>query len=188
MDKIIASLVAAAVIAGAFLLSRVARKPLGPVDDDDLGPNIGTVRGGGLPVTQGSSPSGLRNNNPFNLEFRTSIQWRGQLGTDGRFVVFDTPLNGLRAGMINIHTKFTRDGIKTVRGLINVLSPSFENPTENFVAFVSGRLSVSPEQQLEFVQVIIPLSKAIVTFENGVPDGGFPDSLYREALLASGRS
>ena len=179
MDKIIASLIAAALVAGAFLFSRTARVTLRvntqstAPDEPDFVPPSGI--------------KGLDNNNPFNLEFRTSIQWRGQIGTDGRFVVFNTALNGLRAGMINVHTKFTRDGIKTIRGLINVLSPAFENPTENFIAFVSGRLSVSPEQPLEFIQVIIPLSKAIVTFETGVPDGGFSDSLYREALRETGR-
>jgi len=175
MDKIIASLIGAALIAGAFLFSRTASaaQSIDPTQEDFEPP---------------SGIRGLDNNNPFNLKFRTSIQWRGQLGTDGTFVVFDTPLNGLRAGMINIHTKFTRDGVKTIRGLMNILSPASENPTENFIAFVAGRLSVSPEQQLEFGQVIIPLSQAIVTFETGVPNGGFPDSLYRQALQASGRS
>ena len=175
MDKIIASLIAAALIAGAFLFSRTATaaQSIDPTQEDFEPP---------------SGIKGLDNNNPFNLEFRTRIQWRGQLGTDGRFVVFDTPLNGLRAGMINIHTKFTRDGINTVRGLISILSPSSENPTENFIAFISNRLSVSPEQPLQFGQVIIPLSKAIVTFETGVPNGGFSDSLYRQALQESGKA
>ena len=174
MDKIIASLVAAALLVGALLFSRTASatQTIDPTAEDFVPP---------------SGVKGLDNKNPFNLEFRTSIQWRGQIGTDGRFVVFNTSLNGLRAGMINIHTKFTRDGIKTVRGLISVLSPASENPTENFIAFISGRLSVSPEQPLEFGQVIIPLSKAIVSFETGVVDGGFPDSLYKDALRESGR-
>ena len=174
MDKIIASLVAAAIIAGAFLFSRPASAAQA-VDPDapDFEPPSG-IRG-------------LDNNNPFNLKFRPDIQWRGQIGNDGTFVIFNTALNGLRAGMINIHTKFTRDGIKTVRGLINILSPAFENPTESFVSFVSTRLGVSPEQPLEFGQVIIPLSQAIVTFETGVANGGFPDSLYKDALRESGR-
>lgn len=174
MGKIIASLVAAALIAGTFLISRTARasQSLDPERDD---------------FTPPSGSKGLANNNPFNLEFRPNIQWRGQIGTDGRFAVFNKALNGLRAGMINIHTKFTRDGIKTVRGLISVLSPTFENPTEAFINFVSTRLGVSPEQPLNFEQVILPLSKAIVTFETGVPNGGFPDSLFVEALKETGR-
>lgn len=175
MDKIIASLIAAAVIAGAFLFSRTASasQSIEPEEPDFVPP---------------SGIRGLINNNPFNIKFRTSIQWRGQTGTDGTFVVFNTALNGLRAGMINIHTKFTRDGANTVRALMNILSPSSENPTENFIAFVSGKLSVSPEQPLQFLQIIIPLSQAIVTFETGVPNGGFPDSLYRQALQESGRA
>lgn len=175
MDKIIASLIAAALIAGAFLLSRTATaaQSVDPNAEDFVPP---------------SGIKGLDNNNPFNLEFRPNIQWRGQLGTDGRFVIFNSALNGLRAGMINVHTKFTRDGLNTVRGLISRLSPSSENPTEAFIGFVSKRLSVSPEQPLVFQQVIIPLSQAIVSFETGVPNGGFPDSLYREALKETGRT
>lgn len=180
MDKILAFFALAAIGIGALFLPRIARG------------SVNTGDGGGEPFTPdpeaeplGTSPKGIRNNNPMNLEFRTSIQWRGQLGTDGRFAVFDTALNGIRAGMINIHTKFHRDGIRTVRRLINTLSPSFENPTENFVQFVSNRLGVSPEQPLDWRQVIIPLSKAIVFFENG--EDPYPDSLYRQALQETGK-
>ena len=135
MGKIIASLVAAALVAGAFLLSRTATaaQSVDPSAPDFVPP---------------SGIRGLDNNNPFNIKFRPDIQWRGQLGTDGTFAIFDTPLNGLRAGMINVHTKFMRDGLNTVRGLISRLSPVSENPTEAFINFVSGRLGVSPEQPL----------------------------------------
>ena len=137
---------------------------------EDFGPNIGTITPPDVPppplVVQGTSPLGLRNNNPFNLEFR-SIGWRGEVGSDGRFSIFDTAQNGIRAGMINIHTKMTRDGLNTVRKIITRLSPSFENPTEAFIQFVSGRISVAPDQPITFVPTIIPMSAAIIQFENG---------------------
>lgn len=133
----------------------------------------------------GISPTGLRNNNPFNIEFRTSIQWRGQVGTDGRFVIFDSPLNGLRAGMINIHTQITANGFNTIRKLIQRLSPSIENPTENFITFVSEQTGIAAEQPIQYDRDILPLSKAIVTFENG--ENPFSDSLYEQALAETGR-
>lgn len=138
------------------------------------------------PVVVGSSPKGIDNKNPFNLEFRTSIEWRGQIGTDGRFVIFNIPLNGIRAGMINIHTKMTRDGLNTVRKIITRLSPAVENPTEAFIQFVSGRMSVAPDQPLQFRTHIIAMSKAIIQFENG--EQPYDDTLLLLALRETDRA
>jgi hypothetical protein len=169
MDKLFIAIAVAAVGFGALFFPRIAR-----------GNTVNEKQNESIPVPAGSSPKGIRNNNPFNIEFRSSIDWIGQIGTDGRFAIFNTAENGIRAGMINIRTKFTRDGANTVRSLLNILSPSFENPTESFVFFVSGRLGVSPDQPLDYDKVIIPLSKAIVTFENG--ENPYPDSLFESAL------
>ena len=170
MDKILIAIAVAAVGIGALFFPRTAR-----------GTTVTNENGNdSIPVPAGSSPKGIRNNNPFNIEYRSNIDWIGQLGTDGRFAVFDNAENGIRAGMINIRTKFRRDGANTVRSLLNILSPAFENPTESFVFFVSQRLGVAPEQPLDYDKEIIELSKAIVTFENG--ENPYPDSLYRSAL------
>jgi len=136
------------------------------------------------PIIQGRSPVGLRNNNPFNLEHR-NIGWIGEIGTDGRFSIFDTAENGIRAGMINIHTKMERDGLRTIRKLIQRLSPAFENPTEKFIQFVSRELSVAPDQPINFRQHILPLSKAIIQFENGQQP--FTDAELQAALQRTGR-
>lgn len=172
MEKLLALLAIIGVAAGALFIPRIARGDTSVTDEV-------------TPPAGGISPRGIENNNPMNLEFRTSIQWRGQIGSDGRFAVFDTPLNGLRAGMINIHTKMVRDGLTSVRRIISRLSPAFENPTENFINFVSQRMGVGTDQPLTFANHIIPMSKAIVTFENG--QNPYPDSLYREALRETGR-
>lgn len=173
MGRLLAILGAAVLFIGGLFASRTASATPQVIDPDkpEFDPPSGT--------------RGIVNNNPMNIEFRTSIQWRGQLGTDGRFAVFDTAINGIRAGMINVHTKMTRDGLNSVRKIINRLSPSFENPTESFITFVSGRMGVSPDQPLVFKQHIIPMSRAIVTFENGRD----PYSLitYATALAATGR-
>lgn len=142
--------------------------------------------GGTVPGPQvGASPKGIGNKNPFNLEFRTAIEWRGQIGSDGRFVIFDTALNGLRAGMINIHTKMTRDGLNTVRKIITRLSPAVENPTEAFIQFVSGKMGVAPDQPLQFGSHILAMSEAIIQFENG--EQPYPNTLLLQALRETGK-
>lgn len=172
-----AGILAAFAALGALLFSGSARATES-VDEPAPGPTTGADP----PV--GTSPIGLRNNNPFNLEFR-SIGWIGEIGTDGRFSIFDTSENGIRAGMINIHTKMTRDGATTVRRLLTILSPAFENPLEDFIAFVSQRLSVAPDQPINFKQHILQLSKAIIRFENGVQP--FSEAELQTALFRTGR-
>ena len=66
------------------------------------------------------------------------------------------------------------------------LSPSFENPTEAFIQFVAGRLSVAADQPITFQPYIIRMSKAIIQFENGQQP--FSDSELQEALQETGRT
>jgi hypothetical protein len=173
MDKLLIAVSALLIALGTFVLARAKDG------------NIAAVDKATETITRGTSPSGLRNNNPFNIEFRSSINWRGQVGTDGRFVIFDTALNGIRAGMINIHTKMTRDGLNTVRKIISRLSPAVENPTEAFIQFVAGRMSVAPDQPLTWRPHIIAMSKAIIQFENG--EQPFSNDELNNALQATGR-
>lgn len=173
VDKIIAALVVLSAAIGALLLSRSARAA-----DQSLDPAAPDF------VPASASATGLRNKNPFNLEFR-DIGWRGEIGTDGRFSIFNTNENGIRAGMINIHTKITRDGLQTVRKLITRLSPSFENPTEAFISFVSRQVGVAPDQTLDFRTHIISLSKAIIQFENG--EQPFSNEELHTALEETGK-
>lgn len=178
MDKIFIGLTAAALLLGALFIPRIAR---GAAVSNTNQPGLNDVNE--VPP-QGSSPLGLRNNNPFNLEHR-NIGWIGEIGTDGRFSIFDTAENGIRAGMINVHTKMTRDGANTVRKLLTLLSPAFENPLENFIQFVSRRLNVAPDQPIQFHSSIRELSKAIIQFENGQQP--FSDAEIEAALQRTGR-
>ena len=172
MDRIFTAVALALAAFGAFLLSRTAAGRQQSLDPEapDFVPASGTT--------------GFTNNNPFNLKF-FNIGWRGEVGTDGTFSIFDTSENGIRAGMLNIHTKMERDGLRTVRKLISRLSPTFENPTEAFISFVSIRVGVAPDQQINFMQHIIQLSKAIIQFENGSQP--FSDVELQAALQETGK-
>lgn len=124
-------------------------------------------------------------NNPTHLEYH-NIGWLGEIGTDGRYSVFDTAVNGIRAGMINLHTMMTRDGRNTVRRIISAWAPAHENPTEAYVSFIANRLHVSPDQPLRaWRDIVLPMTQGIVAFENGYDP--YPDSIYQEALQATGK-
>mgnify|MGYP000745777313 CR=1 FL=1 len=174
MDNILFGMGALAVALGLLFIPRTARGEVEVIRMSDLP----------LEPPVGSSPLGLRNNNPFNLEFR-NIGWIGEVGTDGRFSVFDTAENGIRAGMINIHTKMNRDGANTVRKLLTLLSPAFENPLEAIIQFTASKLNVAPDQPIQFGIRIIQLSQAIIQFENGQQPFTFDE--LESALARTGR-
>ncbi len=180
---IFAAIAGAFAALGALLFSRTARGSEGvtPVNHAPIEEIIVTTK---ERTPRGSSPAGLRNNNPFNLEYH-AIGWVGETGSNGRFSVFNTAENGIRAGMINIHTKMFRDGAKTVRKLLTILSPAFENPLEAYITFVAGRLNVAPDQPLDYAMQIIRLSKAIIQFENGVQP--YSDDELHAALVRTGK-
>lgn len=131
------------------------------------------------------TPRGIRNNNPMNLEYNPQIHWNGQTGHDSAgYAQFDNAQDGIRAGMIDIHTGFVRDGEKTIRAIISEWAPPPENPTANYIAYVANQLQVSADAPLDYKTSIIPLAKAIVQFENN--ENPYPDSLYEAALNATG--
>lgn len=65
---------------------------------------------------------GLRDHNPFNLE-SLGIQWHGITGTDGPYLIFDTDLNGLRAGFRDLHVAQAKHGFKTTLDFTTHFAP-----------------------------------------------------------------
>lgn len=113
------------------------------------------------------SPKGIRNNNPGNIEDNPRNQWRGQVGDDGRFAIFDTPVNGIRALARLLFNYNKIYGLSTVSGIINRWAPDSENNTSSYVADVSNRLGVHPQQRIDLAQMMPGLVKAIIRHENG---------------------
>lgn len=99
-----------------------------------------------------STPRGIRNRNPGNIDFNPRNDWQGQIGMEkgGRFAIFDTPENGIRAlgkllinyrgkdGMPDVGGK----GIDTVLETISRWAPSNENDTQAYSGAVAKRLGV----------------------------------------------
>ena len=112
-------------------------------------------------------PRGIRNNNPTNIE-DSSIPWRGRVGNDGRYVVFDTAINGLRAGYLEIWDSIVRDGDDTIRTLIRQWAPPIENLTGAYQNSVRAQTGIANiDTKLNYLRDATPLLKAIVQHENG---------------------
>ncbi len=92
-----------------------------------------------------TTPRGIRNRNPGNIDFNPLNDWVGQLGLEEgvanpRFARFDSPENGIRALgklLINYRGKDGMPGvggrgIDTVLETINRWAPSTENDTQAY--------------------------------------------------------
>lgn len=129
---------------------------------------------------------GERNNNPGNIRFNSSFTWQGQAGKDsGGYLIFDTVENGIRAIGKDLLTKFSR-GLNTVRKIISVYAPSFENDTESYIRAVSSAMGVddsetfnlySASQLRTFVVAIIRHENGRVNFSTAQIDAGIERAL-----------
>ena len=108
---------------------------------------------------------GLNNNNPGNIR-KNNINWLGKSleQKDESFVVFDSMIYGIRACALII----LNYGLDTVRSIMTRYAPECENPTANYVKFVSDKLNVEPDDKIEIDKcVLLQMLPAIFKFENG---------------------
>lgn len=129
-----------------------------------------------------STPRGVRNNNPGNIDFNPRNAWQGQLGLEvgvakPRFARFDHPENGIRAlgkllinyrgkdGMPGVGGK----GIDTVLETINRWAPSNENDTQAYASAVAKRLGVRPTDPINIKDpaTLRGMVLGIIAHENG---------------------
>jgi hypothetical protein len=109
------------------------------------------VLGNNLPILPGNYITD-RDNNPFNLRpLRGSNQFNGSIGKKegfnngssiGYFTVFDTLENGVRAGMKNLSTYFTKYRRDTISKIINAYAPGgtpgqSSSRTSNYVDLIT---------------------------------------------------
>jgi len=128
-----------------------------------------------LKSNKANAPRGIRNNNPLNIRDNAANNWQGKTGVDDLdFVVFDDPINGIRAaGKILI--SYRRRGNYTIENIINTWSPivgkdangnEYKNNTQNYVDFVERETGINKNQplQIEDYYLILP---SMIKFENG---------------------
>lgn len=118
--------------------------------------------GGGGRMTRG-----LRNNNPGNIEdgnFAKSLP--GYKGSDGRFAIFETPEDGVNAG-VKLLESYAGRGVVTPAQVINRWAPpSDNNPTQAYAKYVADRLGIGVNDPIP-AERRSEAFQAINEFENG---------------------
>lgn len=120
---------------------------------------------GGYAMT---GPRGIRNNNPGNLDFIAppELPWNGQVGTDGRFGIYDTAAHGVRALAHQLLKDF-RAGAQTLTDLITEWAPPSENDTGAYILAVSNAAGIAPDEPLDLQSNLPAVTAAIIQHENG---------------------
>lgn len=112
-------------------------------------------------------PRGIRNNNPLNLEWNAVNNWVGLKGSDGRFCVFDTPENGIRAAAKTLDS-YARRGVVTIQRIIETWAPAVENNVAAYVDHVCRLMGRSPGSVINKANGdYVPLLAAMIKHENG---------------------
>lgn len=118
-------------------------------------------------------PRGLRNNNPGNL--RPGEPWKGIIGTDDNYLVFENIGYGIRAMGTDIANDIRIKRLVTIQQLINEFAPpSDSNPTSAYISAVSKATGFSSNQRLPETQdTIFRLLRAMINFELGGAYAGY---------------
>jgi len=93
--------------------------------------------------------SGYKGCNPLNVR-ASSDKWRGSIGqSDNGYVIFSTPMDGIRAAATVIKNYGTKYGINTVRDIVSRYAPASENPTDDYIANVCKGTGYQPDEKLD---------------------------------------
>ena len=141
-----------------------------------------------------SVPRGIRCRNPGNIEYGPFTKGMGATGSDGRFAVFRSMVEGVCALarlLIVYYDKPLANRIDTVREVINRWAPSSENDTSAYVMAVCHLCEVGPDDVLNLREynTLYWITCAIgehecghAAFSNAVSDADL-DTGVRMALL-----
>ncbi len=118
-----------------------------------------------------TTPRGIRNNNPGNID-RTSERWQGMAADqsgDPRFVVFSEPKWGLRALAKVLLSYQRKHGLRTPAAIIGRWAPPSENNTGAYARQVAAALGVGVDDQIDLQDpgTLARIVPAIVAHENG---------------------
>lgn len=81
-----------------------------------------------------------KNNNPGNIRYNSSIKWKGQIGENKGFCVFENSDYGLRAMILLLKRYINVYKLTTLEKIISRYAPSSENNTCGYISFVSDDL------------------------------------------------
>jgi hypothetical protein len=112
-------------------------------------------------------------NNPFALIQAPgrADKWQGLTGQrPNGFLVFDTPLNGARAGIISFINTYLKRGINTIEKIFPIYAPGGPgtgNDPPMYIKNVSTFTGIPPNQPITSATDIIKVLKAITRVESG---------------------
>jgi hypothetical protein len=138
-------------------------------------------------------PRGIRNNNPLNI-IESGIKWQGMADkqSDTRFISFKRPEDGIRAASKILQTYQEKHGINTLRGVITRWAPPIENDTSAYIASVSIRADIDPDDPLNLTdyKTAYRLLRSMTWMENGKPpepkEFWYPDDIWEKGLRMAG--
>jgi len=149
---------------------------------------IGSIRDalgfeeGGVIKAQNGLPLGLRQRNPGNI--RPGAGFIGETGVGSGYATFGSDDEGLRAIQRLLMTYGDEYGINTLRGLANRYAPTSENPTENYINFLSKQTGIDPDQEIDLAGRGSSIIPAIIGFEQGQQP--FSQAQIDRAIRAAG--
>ncbi len=130
------------------------------------------------------APKGIRNNNPGNL-IDDGTAWKGKVGNDGHFIIFEDVGFGIRASLLDYHTKIVKDDLTDIQSIITKYAPANENNTSAYIAAVSKFTGLGATDDVDTTsQGAIAFIKAIYDVENGTgePEQYITDQDYSEGM------
>ena len=151
-----------------------------------------------------TTPRGIRNNNPGNIERNPANKWQGRMPRERmtpeqrketRFEVFASPAWGIRALAAVLINYFDRHGLDTISKIMDRWAPPIENDTAAYARAVARETCISQAVQAacvapgDFVNLheyrrLRPIVEAIIRHENG--DQPYPDEVIEEGLRLAG--
>ncbi len=129
------------------------------------------------------APIGIRNNNPLNIKYNPANDWQGQTGNNSGFCQFDTTVNGIRAAAVLLKNYINKHGCDNIIKIITRWAPNTENPTNNYIKYVSDKSGIEPDKRITTAN-IKDIIRPMIYFENGLQP--YSDAIINEALQKAG--
>jgi len=115
-----------------------------------------------------STPLTVATNNPFAIIQKPADAWQGLTGSkQNGFLIFDTSVNGARAGWINLYNAYLKLGINTPNTIIPKYAPDGGGKDGAYSKFIAQRLNITTDTPITTPKLIWELGRAIVYFEAG---------------------
>ena len=156
--------------AAPVVLSQATAYPIGSspaLVGHDIQTDIQT-KGDAIPADQDPSiVLGIRSNNPLNIRYLETNQWRGLVGeSPGGYCIFSQPVYGIRAAAIVLRS-YRKRGVVTLADIVATWAPhEDDNPTQAYINNVSTWTGIDRDALV--VELDYPaLLAAMIRQENG---------------------